>query len=79
MKALNWNRVIMALWDNKQAITSTITAAISALAAAGMMSAETAVKITTVTGILAMVFALFYTIFKSATVQLPPPAPETLR
>ena len=75
----DWKRIIAALWGNKAAITNTVTASISALATAGMMSAEAAVKVTTVTGILGMLIALFYTIFKSATAPLPPPAPETLR
>lgn len=63
-------RIFSILWSNKQLITGTLTGSLSALAAAGMMSAELVVKITTVTGIVTAVLALAYTLF-TAKVQPP--------
>lgn len=56
-------RIFLLIWSNKQAITGTVTAVLSAAASAKWLSAETVVNITTGTGILMAVFALIYTLF----------------
>jgi hypothetical protein len=65
-------------WANKQAITGAVTASLSGLATADILSAELVVKITALTGVLMTGFALVYSYFKQAQ-PLPPPASETAR
>jgi hypothetical protein len=60
-------------WTNKTMITGAVTGSVSGLATARIISADLAVQITTVTGILITLFAVAYTYFVP---QIPaPPAP----
>lgn len=77
MNNFTWKRLWLALWDNKQMITGAITTSVSALATAKLISAEAAVIVTTVTGVLITLFALGITIFKSATAPVVPGEPPT--
>lgn len=56
-------RILSLLWQNKQAITGTLTVVVSSLGSAGMITAATALKITTVAGAVVAVIALGYTLF----------------
>lgn len=58
-------RIFLLLWSNKQMITATVTAILSAAASAKWISAEVVVNITTGTGVLMAAFALVYTLLTS--------------
>lgn len=64
-------KFIAWVWSMKQTITATVTGSVSGAAVAHWITAETAVNITTGTGILMAVFALWHTYYAPD----PPPAP----
>jgi ammonia channel protein AmtB len=51
-------KTLLLIWNNKQKITGAVTGIVSMVAAAGMIPAQMALWITTLTGAIMIVFAL---------------------
>ena len=69
----------LRIWNNKQAITGAVTSSVSLAAGAGLMTAEAAIKITAVTGIITLLLGVLYTLLTAKDAPVVNPAPETLR